>query len=203
MADFIPDGPNKLLIEPPGSGNTSFDLERDVYSAWVRWVQSGAGAQWEPAFAQEGGTPIGATGLFTGSTLVLINGWKLYGADHDHEVNIIGNLFSDDGVNTVPNPNFNVNFNITRTVGAQGIATGSGVTQQDKDDIVNQVFSRVMEGGHTFEGMVRLLAANAGGRAVVQTDGSYVIYGVDGTTIRIDGQASANNGRDINSLDSS
>lgn len=201
MADFLFDGDTLIIKEPPGSGNTAFDLQRDIYSAWKRWVISGAGAGYPQAFIVEGGTPIGATGLFTGSSIILTNGWKIMGADHDHQLTINGNLFSDDGVDTVPNPSFAVTVKTAGTVGAQGISTGSGVTQQDITDIVAAMFSRAVEGGQTFEQMFRLIAADAAGDIEQQIGGSYTIKGVDGTTDRIAGQLSTNSGRTITSRD--
>lgn len=127
MPDFLFDGATKLITEPPGAGNTNFDVARDLYSAWKRWVVSGVGAQFEPAFVVEGGTPIGATGFFTGATFILVNGWKIRGASHDHQLFLNGNLFSDDGVVSSPNPTNAVEVFVNSAVAAQGIATGSGV----------------------------------------------------------------------------
>lgn len=128
MPDFLFDGPNKLIIEPPGTGDTVFEVGRDIYSAWKRYVQSGAGAQWEQAFVVEGGTPIGTTGLFTGVTFILVNGWKIQPANHDHQLLINGNIFSADGVVTVPAPSAQTNVVIVSSVNAQGVASGSGLS---------------------------------------------------------------------------
>ena len=139
MPDFLFDGPNKLVIEPAGVGNTVFSVTRDIYSAWKRWVVSGAGAQWQPAFIAEGGTPIGATGFFTGGTIILVNGWKIRGADHNHQLFLTGNIFSGDGVVTSPNPSYSVEVFINSSVSAQGISTGGGTgsfTSQDRLDLL-------------------------------------------------------------------
>lgn len=140
MPDFLFDGPNKVMFEPAGAGDTTFDLERDLYSAWKRWVQSGVGAQYLTAFTVEGGTPIGATGLFTGLTVIMTNGWRVRPAEHDHQLNIVGNLFSDDGVIAVPSIGaFNTTVNLVTSIGAQGISTGGGTgsfTSADRADLV-------------------------------------------------------------------
>jgi len=127
MPDFLFDGPNRLITEPSGVGDTVFNVARDLYSGWKRWVLDSSNAKFLPAFSIEGGTPIGSTGLFTGTTFVLINNWKIRGADHDHQVLVDGNLFSDDGVVSSPNPSFSVEVFVNSSVAAQGIATGSGV----------------------------------------------------------------------------
>lgn len=137
MADFIFDGTNKVMKEPVGTGNTTFDVGRDMYSAWKRWVQIG-NAQFDAAFIVEGGTPIGATGLFTGTTFLLTNGWKVMAADHDHQLTLSGNLFSDDGVVATPNPTGQSTISVSSSVNAQGVATG-GVQQSTLEAINNLV----------------------------------------------------------------
>ncbi|MGV6830301.1 MAG: hypothetical protein ACWA5P_01905 [bacterium] len=138
MADWIFDGVNKIIKEPVGTGNTTFDIVRDVYSAWKRWVVS-TGSQFEQAFSVEGGTPIGSTGLFTGTTFILINGWKLQAADHDHQVIVNGNIYSDDGIVSTANPTGNSTLFVSSTVGAQGVSTSGSTsvwTTQEKDNII-------------------------------------------------------------------
>ena len=125
MADFSFDGTTKIIKEPAGSGNTTFLVGRDLYSAWKRWVQSGNG-EFDAAFTVEGGTPIGATGLFTGTTFLLVNGWKVMAADHNHQVTLSGNLFSDDGIVSVANPVGQITINVSASVNAQGVSTSGG-----------------------------------------------------------------------------
>lgn len=137
MADWTFDGVTKIIKEPNvGSGNLTWDAERDIYSAWKRWVKDNS--QFEKAFNVEGGTPIGATGIFTGKTLILTNGWKLESGDWDHLSFVNGNLFSDDGVDTVPNPNFSASLKTFGTVNAQGISSG-GVEQSTLNAVLNLV----------------------------------------------------------------
>lgn len=137
MADWLFDGVNKIIKEPPGVGDTTFDVGQDIYSAWKRWVVSGQG-QFDSAFVVEGGTPIGATGLFTGTTFLLVNGWKLMAADHDHQTILSGNLFSDDGVVSISNPIGQSTIFASGSVNAQGVSTG-GVQQNTLDEIKNLI----------------------------------------------------------------
>ena len=113
---------------------------RYLFSAWKRWAQDNA--QFEPAFSVEGGTPIGDTGIFSGKTVILINNWKLEAGDWDHLSFVTGNLFSDDGIDVVPNDNFSASLKTFGSVNAQGIATGSAVTEQDKTDIIDGVWNK-------------------------------------------------------------
>ncbi|MEM9043426.1 MAG: hypothetical protein AAGC81_01935 [Pseudomonadota bacterium] len=128
MPDFLFDGATKIISEPLSTGDTTAEVGRDIYSAWKRWVALGDGAGFLPAFAVEGGTPIGATGLFTGATLILTNGWKIRAADYDHQLTILGNLFSDDGVVAVKALTASATVFVSASVAAQGIATGSAMT---------------------------------------------------------------------------
>ena len=130
MADWLFDGPNKIMYEPAGSGDTTFNVERDLYSAWKRWVISGVGAAFDQAFIPEGGTPIGSTGVFTGRTLVLTNGWKVRAASHAHQVTLEGNLFSDDGVVSIPTQSFNATIFVNSSVAAQGVSVNGATAEQ-------------------------------------------------------------------------
>ena len=64
------------------------------------------------------------------------------------------------------------------------VATGSGVTPQDKIDIIDELMARVMENGETFAEAMRLIRAEAAGTIVVNGS-QQVIKGANGTTDRI------------------
>lgn len=97
----------------------------------------------------------------------------------------------------------NVLVNVINNTSAAGVlvVSGSGVTQQDKDDIEDQIFARVVEGAFTFEQMVRIIAASSAGDITQAIDGSYTVTGLDAVTARIVGELIANNGRDITATD--
>lgn len=126
MTDFSFDGANKLIVEPAGAGDTQYDV-KDIYSAWKRWLLDG-NHNFEAAFVVEGGTPIGSTGLFTGTTFILSNGWRIRGASHGHQLFLVGNLYSDDGIVASEVPGHSVTVFVSSAVAAQGIATGSALT---------------------------------------------------------------------------
>lgn len=163
MTDWLFDGPNRIITEPLGTGDTSFDVERDLYSAWKRWVASGVGSNFLEAFVVEGGTPIGTTGIFTGTTYVLVNGWKIQAAAYSHQVTLNGNLYSSDGIVSVPPSSSSATIFINSSVAAQGISTGSGVTSQDVTDIKNAIFQEIIEGTESFAEQIRLIRAEAAG----------------------------------------
>lgn len=81
------------------------------------------------------------------------------------------------------------------------VVSGSGVTQQDKDDIENQIFARLVETGWSFETLIRLMAAEAAGKVIEAGDNTFAIRDVNDLKDRIVGALGANDGRDITSLD--
>lgn len=89
----------------------------------------------------------------------------------------------------------------SNSAGLQIVTQGSGITQQDKDDIENQIFARAVETGFSFEQITRLLAADAAGNIVQQPSGDYKVRDLNDTKDRIDGSPAANSGRTINSTD--
>jgi hypothetical protein len=168
MADWNFDGVNKIIKEPSGgSGDTVHDVQRDIYSAWKRWVRT-SGSQYLQALTVEGGTPIGATGLFTGSTFILTNGWKLMSGDWDHQALCVGNIYSDDGVVSAPNPSYAAAIFVSASVAAQGIATGSGVTPADVADIADAVWDETLA-DHTDAGSTGNALDNVSGGSSPET----------------------------------
>ena len=129
-------------------------------------------------------------------------GWRILATDESQDVQWEGSLIPFDLTQRV------FATRAGRTVAHLGlqplttiIATGSGVTQQDKDDIENQIFARVIEIGFDFEEVMRIVVAHAGGNIVQQPDGSYVIRDILNTKDRIEGDEAANSGRTISALD--
>jgi hypothetical protein len=84
---------------------------------------------------------------------------------------------------------------------SQKVITGSGVTQQDKDDIEDQIFARLVESGYTFEQLMRIIAAVAAGNINQNGAGVYQIRDINDTKDRIAGDDTANGGRDITAVD--
>ena len=81
------------------------------------------------------------------------------------------------------------------------VATGSGVTQGDKDDIENQIFDRIVESGFSFEALIRIMAAVAAGNIEQQPNGDYLIKDINNVKTRVAGVPAANEGRTIGTAD--
>jgi hypothetical protein len=74
------------------------------------------------------------------------------------------------------------------------VATGSGVTEQDKQDIKNLIFNEMIETVTDFKGMLRLIGAEAAGKVAIS--GNTVIFrDVDDQKDRITATTDANGQR--------
>jgi hypothetical protein len=176
-----------------------YTLDSDQFRKDVMALLASENYIWMPdAFSHN--TEVTVAGVTYARTLEFINGYSITFEDTGaaYTVRIEGsnnNIF--DVENGILNPTDKVTVISTNSAGLQTVTSGSGVTQQDKDDIENQIFTRVIESTFTFEQVLRLLGAIAAGDIVQQTDGSYVIKGLDDSTNRILGDLATNNGRDI------
>jgi hypothetical protein len=124
------DGPNKLILV--NEGETSLDIQTEVYSDWKEWVLLEDNLKYFPPLNTVGGEPtIGAERLDV--TYFLINGWRIKPYPGSYNLNLVGNIFDVDGGNIqVPadiNPLFpnNITVNInTSVIVRQLTTTGSG-----------------------------------------------------------------------------
>jgi len=96
MADAIFDG-NNLHIIIPDVG--SFDVQRDLYSAWKRWIRQGDNAKYPKAFDTTGGDDVGG-GQKVAPYFFCRNepgfGWRIKMPQSNGEIVLSGNLFPRD-----------------------------------------------------------------------------------------------------------
>lgn len=191
-----------ITLDAPVGGVLDLDIPR-LYSEWKEWqLADFQNIGYPPAFRTVGGDAISAT-VNNVPFFFLRNdyGWRIKPFEANHTINISGQLAAQNPTlpTTIPTTGaFTVlGFNVQPVAQVETVISGSGVTQQDKDDIENQIFSRVIESTFTFEQVLRLLGALSAGDIVQQTDGSYVIKGLDDATNRILGELATNNGRTI------
>lgn len=203
---------NKLiLVTSPTTevdAQTLHDFVEDYLATPVGMVNDG---QWPGSPAQRGEIlkPEGKIedpsnpGVFSQIILILHPQWQIQFWGGSGYTRIFGAKIVG-GVNDEPIKATGTANDITvleSPVDGLTVVSGSGVTQQDKDDIENQIFQRAVEGSHTFEEFIRLIAAEAAGKVLQQLDGSYVIRDVSDTKDRITGDEGANSGRDITAVD--
>lgn len=122
MVKFIVDTTNKLFIVKPGI--TDFDVQIDLYSdAKEHWLTDSVAIGFDFPIRAVGGDPLpGANEL--GRTFFLANDWKIRPDEVGHQLNVNGNLYSEDGSNpyvpTLGNFNVFVNSTVSNLVDAIG-----------------------------------------------------------------------------------
>lgn len=87
-ADWI----NRIFILK--SGVVEIDVQVDLYSDWKEEVKLVDNMKYAPAMRAVGGDPISVT-QDLGATFFMINGWKIRPQEADHELLIVGNIYSD------------------------------------------------------------------------------------------------------------
>jgi len=142
MGKVVFDG-DSLLVKV-NEGVTTLDIQTDLYSDWKEWFQTGTNSKFLPALRTIGGDPT-IEQKVVAPYFFLMNGWKIKPYSWNHTLNLIGNLFVDNpetyGANVVVPPDgyFTVLVNMSTTSDASKLMVGSGVTQQDKEDIADLV----------------------------------------------------------------
>jgi hypothetical protein len=108
------DGDNKLILVNPGV--TGVLVESDIYSNWKESSQVYDYLKYDAAMRNVGGDPINVEGDKLGATFFLINGWKIRTWEGNHNLSVIGNLYSDDGLSPFVSTLGDWNITITTTV---------------------------------------------------------------------------------------
>jgi hypothetical protein len=121
---FIFDGVNKLIST---QNNVDTFSTIDLYSAWKLWVQESDNSKFVEAIFTIGGEPIG--GGQSVSPYFFLNtpaGWRMQAYGRDHELKIVGNLFSVDSSLPIfiPTVGYTVLIAIERSSSALDIGSG-------------------------------------------------------------------------------
>lgn len=112
------DGPNRLIFI--NAGETSIDVQEDIYSNWKEWTRTRNNATWPIAISTLGGDPITET-TFVGDTYFLENGWRIQpwipGANgsNGYILDIIGNIYTREPGQNPVNPVPSVSVTLTRS----------------------------------------------------------------------------------------
>lgn len=175
------DGPEKIIYV--NAGITEIDVKTDVYSAWKEWVLSSeaSNAGYLPALRAVGGDPTVA-GNFLGSTFFLTNGWRMKTWEGDHRLNVIGNLYTDEGEPPfipVDGPyTILVEYQVSNLVSALEI--GGGVTIPTAEEIASEVWGSsagAQTDLATLGGVLRLLGQLGRNRTVTDpVAGTITLY---------------------------
>jgi len=108
------DGPNRLILV--NEGETTLDIQEDVYSNWKEWMLQRDNAKFSEAFLPLGGDPITDT-TFVGDTYFLENGWRIqpWPSGQGYILDVIGNIYTREPGQNPVNPTNNVSVLLTRS----------------------------------------------------------------------------------------
>ena len=140
------DGDNLLIVLDTAVAEVN--VKTDLYSDWKEWVKTGTNARYLRAFETLGGDPTTATGVVSPFFFLRNDlGWRIRPAEENANVTIVGNLYGRDPalpILTATVGTHTVLVNIERDASSVVETGGSGITQQDKDDIVGSVKSNTL-----------------------------------------------------------
>lgn len=157
------DGINKLII--CNSGTTELNVKTDLYSDWKEWMLTSSNSKYLQAFSTTGGDELSLT-LNLGDYYFLENGWKIRPYEANHELTIIGNLFTRDSLSpfVVTLGNFNVSIRSNYASLTQTTAGGGGVSADD-------IWDEPVDGSITARQLVRLMASVLVGKTTITSTG--------------------------------
>lgn len=200
------DGINSLILI--NDGETSINIERDVYSSWKEWALERDHLKFQAALRNTGGDPTTGSDKL-GATFFTINNWQiLVGAS----ITFDGNLYSDNFTSPFTElPGFGVArskfSNLVDKISIDtsdlilaGVATTSDLNSQSTtiqsyidtqtttlntilpSGVVNQLNSTQYD-GVPFGDIMNILLSMAQGRIVESSTGIFEFYAQDNATI--------------------
>jgi len=112
---------------------------QDIYNLTMEWVDEQEAMDDDVPMQAIGKKPI-ATGVYTDIIFELMNGWKIKFFNGIYSIIILGTLITDDGsARTVPVDWGGIEFVFQTGTSSTIVTQGSGVTEQDKQDIANLI----------------------------------------------------------------
>jgi len=148
-----------------------------IYNAVMDWVDVQENMGYSIPMKAVGKFPMGG-GVNSDSIFILTNGWKIKLYDGNYQFIITGTLITDDeSPRTVPPDSGNVEMVFQTSSQGTVVVSGSGVTQQDKDDIAGLINPNVIEiqgQCEEIEGQVTNIEQHHAFRRKIE--GDYLIY---------------------------
>ena len=122
------DGPNKLILV--NEGETSIDIQGDVYSNWKEWSLQRDNTKFLQAISTLGGDPI-TSETFVGDTYFLENGWRIqpWTSGKGYILDVIGNIYTREPGQNPVNPTQNVSVTLTRSNITETAIVGGATTE--------------------------------------------------------------------------
>lgn len=144
------------------------------------YLDSEIGAALPVAYSHN--TLVTISGVGYARTLSFLSPYTVTFENGSYQVKLIGG--TNNNLLDVLNPN-SVSVIPANSAGLQTVAIGSGVTAQDKTEIINGVGARTVEGAFTFDEILRIIAAALAGQRSGIGTATETYTGLDGTTPRI------------------
>jgi hypothetical protein len=145
------------------------------------YLDSEAGATMPNAFNH--GTNVTISGVVFARLLSFLAPYTITFENGAYQVKLIGG--TNNNMLDVLNPN-SVSVIPANTAGLQTVVSGSGVTEQDKLDIVSGTWAHVAEAGLSAEDLLRLIAAVLQGNASGLSSDTVAFKSLDGLKNRIE-----------------
>ena len=187
-----PTGDSSSVAEP----TVEIDVQVDIYSDGKEdWYAGGILNGFKFPVRTVGGDSIPG-GRQLGITYFLQHGWRIRPYEADHRLIVDGNLYTEEGdspfVQTAGSYNVMLELTVSNLIDL--IVSGSGVTEQDKTDIINGVW------GHTDSEF--LLKSLKNKKALVKTGSVWelIIYDDDNVTPMLQKDLKDKDGNDITDL---
>ena len=185
----------------------SQDVINDWYEPWKDWMlASPLNRRYPQLFFSEAGAPATAT-LDQGAYIRVNNtvGWRIRPPEQNIEINYTGNLVKQDDSLPIFIPT--IGSYSTQVFNIQPITTqvisGSGVTEQDKTDIITGTWENALEGSMTAEQMMRIFLSAMGNKLSGAETTNMLFRDLADSKNRINATVDANGNRSSVTLDGS
>ena len=172
------DGPNKIInITTP----TTFTTVQAIYEDSIEWADEAVNMIYLDPMEATGYEAIGG-GVYSDKIYILKNGWKIKPWSGDYSLIIQGSLITDDETRRSVSPdsgNVDIVFQVATFGTVTQVISGSGVTEQDKLDIAEDVWEHAKgDTVYTDAEIMRKIETN---RWKI-TSNQFIVYDDDGIT---------------------
>lgn len=151
VVSFDVTGPGLFVDVVDQGGDFELDLI-EAYSEWKDWARTGSNLGFPPAFRQVADDPVSPTqNLVPKFFLNVEDGWKIRPADRDHQLSVVGDLFTDPaGVNPIE-PRAGRTIAVQYFVSTTSAVKDADITQALKILEADQVFDMAASKLHYYE----------------------------------------------------
>ena len=183
MADPVFDGVNKEINL--AQGVTAVNVQRDLYSAWKRWVTDGDGSKYDVAFDNSfGGNDVGG-GNAVAPYFIFRNdlGWRIHPFHEDAEITFTGNLYAAAPASNMfgQDSTNEITIILERSVNAALVSTGGSIPTAG--EVAVAVWAEILRGTDSASDLLVTLERLARNKRITDpTTGLVTVYADDDVT---------------------